>query len=194
MGGERKERLKDLYERIRRDSDYRNERMGEVLVPGMGPVEGNPAVLVGEAPGREEETRGSPFVGPAGRNLNKLLEHIDLSRERVFITNLIKYRPIASNGRNRSPSPIECRRALPYLIEELAILSPRLVVCLGLSAAKILLDDPGMRMSEANGVCFQKQGLTIMVTYHPSPLNYVVSEKREALFNAFERIKGIVGR
>jgi uracil-DNA glycosylase family 4 len=96
--------LNKLYEEIRDDKYYRTPKMGRVFVPGTGPILNAPIVLVGEAPGREEEKQQKPFVGPAGKNLNTLLQSIGLSREQVFITNLLKYRPLTPSGGNRSPS------------------------------------------------------------------------------------------
>lgn len=183
--------LADLYDEIRRDPVYRTKRMGEVFVPGSGLLEGCPIVFIGEAPGREEEKLAAPFVGAAGKNLASQLREIGLARETVFITNLVKYRPFSENGRNRPPSPAEARRALPYLLKELKLLEPCIVVCLGLSAAKTLLGNARLTMNEANGCVFEMQGLKIMVTYHPSPLNYVIAWKREALSAAFKKLKAI---
>jgi DNA polymerase len=112
-----------------------------------------------------------------------------LKRESVFITNLIKYRPIAKTGGNRSPSSAETRRALPYLLDEIGILSPSLVVCLGLSSAKPLLRNPGLKMSDANGLIYDRHGLKMLVTYHPSPFNYRIPRKREAITQAFRRLR-----
>jgi uracil-DNA glycosylase family 4 len=178
-----------LFEKIQRDPNYRNEKMGRVFVPGTGSLRNHSIVFIGEAPGREEESQGSPFVGPAGRNLDKLLEHIGLSRNQVFITNLLKFRPITPGGRNRSPSPSEGRRAVPYLLRELTVLSPQLIVCLGLSSARTLLEDSILGMRSTNGLFFQKHGFTILVTYHPSPFNFTNLEKRTALFQAFQRVR-----
>lgn len=185
----RRKNLEGLYARIQADPLARNGRMGGIFVPGVGSLVGGLPVLIGEAPGREEELRREPFVGQAGQNLGALLEEIGWAREGVFISNLVKYRPIDAQGRNRSPSLSEGRYALPYLLEELTILSPPLVVCLGLSAARILLEIRGLKMGPANGSCFMKHGYRILVTYHPSPFNFHVSSKRAALLAAFHRLK-----
>ena len=185
----RRTALEALYARIRADLEYRSEAMGTAFVPGSGSPEAG-VVFVGEAPGRDEERLGAPFVGAAGRNLAALLEAAGLSRERVFITNLVKYRPLTPGGGNRRPSPAETRRALPYLLDELAVLSPRLVVCLGAAAAEALLSRrPLRRMAEANGALFSAYGLRLLVTYHPSPFNYLSPEKRRAMREAFGRIR-----
>ena len=145
-------------------------------------------MFIGEAPGREEERERQPFVGPAGKNLASLIGEVGISQEHLHITNLLKYRPVTAKGENRSPTLAESRYCLPYLLEELEILSPGLVVCLGLSSAKALLNDTGLKMTDANGTLFEKHGLKILVTYHPSPFNYRVPSKREALHKAFGRI------
>ena len=166
--------------------------MGSVFVPGWGTLEDGRLVLVGEAPGRDEEVSQRPFVGAAGRNLTTLLGEIGLTREDVYITNLVKFRPLTSKGGNRSPNTGEQRHALPYLLEELKILTPRLVVCLGLPAASALLEDSGLKMSSANGVAFHRHSFLTIVTYHPSPLNYNTPAKREALHADFGRIRSIL--
>jgi DNA polymerase len=191
MQDDRVKKLLDLYRRAQEDPNYRNENMGEIFVPGRGSLESG-LVLIGEAPGREEERERAPFVGPAGLNLNSLLASIGLTREQVFITNLVKYRPRSPRGENRAPTARESRYALPYLLEELIVLDPDLVVCLGLSAAKTLLEDPGLKMSEANGTVFELRGFKVLVTYHPSPYNYKVPEKREATQASFKRLQQLL--
>jgi DNA polymerase len=187
-------RLEDLYAAIQNDPLYRSELMGTVFVPGSGSLHNEPVVFVGEAPGKDEEKAQRPFVGAAGKNLNELLHAIGLSRSEVFITNLIKYRPRNPDGSNRAPRPNESRVALPYLLTELEILSPSLVVCLGLSAAKALLEKPALKMSEANGALYMRDNLRVFVTYHPSPYNYLLEEKRRALKDAFYRIQNLASK
>jgi DNA polymerase len=187
MESEKLKRLEALYLRVRTDPDYRNENMGQVFVPGAGSMQSG-VVFIGEAPGREEEREETPFVGPAGQNLNALLALIGLARDAVFITNLVKYRPVTPRGENRAPNARESRRALPYLFEELELLCPAMVVCLGLSPAKALLQNPGLRMGEANGTTLELRGYKVFTTYHPSPFNYRVPAKREATEDSFLRL------
>jgi uracil-DNA glycosylase family 4 len=189
--GEKKQAIETLYRKVTEDPEYRSEAMGTIFVPGDGSTEAR-IVLVGEAPGRDEELQGRPFVGAAGRNLARLLERIGLSRKDVFITNLVKYRPFEPDGKNRKPTLRESKRALPYLTEELRLLEPDLVVCLGSSAAAMLLDRPSLRMSQANGEVFEKDGLRILVSYHPSPYNYLSPEKRAAMETAFETLAALL--
>jgi uracil-DNA glycosylase len=187
---EKEENLARLYARIKKDPLYRTARMGEVFVPGRGTLRDAAIVLVGEAPGRNEEKLGFPFAGAAGRNLDALLLEAALSREDIFITNLVKYRPVTAEGGNRSPSLPESRRALPYLLEELAILAPCLVVCLGLSAAKALIGGP-IKMEDANGTVVGRFGMKMLATYHPSPFNYMIAKKREAMVRVFRTLKAL---
>lgn len=177
-----------LYDAIRNDPLYRNRNMGEVFVPGDGSLKDGIIVLIGEAPGRDEEKEGKPFVGAAGRNLNTLLREIGLSREDIFITNLLKYRPRTPTGANRAPSSSESRYALPFLRAELKLLRPGLAVCLGLSPAKALLNTPHLKMAEVNGAVFRSEGLKLFVTYHPSPFNFMIPEKNKALREAFRQL------
>ena len=192
MRSAKADKLQTLYELIQSDGSYRTAGMGSTFVPGVGAVENSPIVLVGEAPGREEEKEREPFVGAAGKNLNTILSNVGLSRDRIFITNLVKYRPLTDSNDNRSPSAAESRRALPYLIEELQILDPRVVVCLGLSSAKALVGESSLRMKAANAHFFEKHGLIILVTYHPSPFNYMIAAKREAMEMAFRKLEEFI--
>jgi uracil-DNA glycosylase len=191
MVGGRREQLNRLYLEVQGDQHYRNEAMGVVFVPGAGNPQST-VVLVGEAPGREEEIRRRPFVGSAGTNLDTLLRHISWTRDDLFITNLIKYRPLTAQGGNRKPSLKEGRYALSYLIRELAILEPQLVVCLGSSAASVLLGQPGLKMASVNGREIVWNNRTFFVTYHPSPLNYNNPQRHREMLEAFERLRDIV--
>jgi uracil-DNA glycosylase len=181
--------LEKLYEAIRQDRHYRTTRMGETFVPGIGYTEDAPIVLVGEAPGKQEEKQRRPFMGAAGKNLETLLTGIGLSRNEVFITNLVKFRPTGKNDGNRCPSIGESKNALPYLLDELRILAPRVVVCLGLCSAKALLVEPMLKMDAANAQVFKKHGFEILITYHPSPNNYMITERRKGMEKAFQNLK-----
>jgi DNA polymerase len=191
MDGTKEQQLQRLYREVQKDNRYRHERMGPVFVPGAGNTQ-SAVVLVGEAPGREEEIQRLPFVGSAGENLNTLLRFVQWVREELFITNLVKYRPFTTKGGNRKPSLQESRYALGYLLRELAILNPQLVVCLGNSAASVLLGQPGLKMTSMNGKDFPWNNRTLFVTYHPSPLNYNNPHRRREMLKAFERLRELV--
>ncbi len=129
---------------------------------------GNPAadlVLVGEAPGRQEDLKGEPFVGQAGKLLDKMLAAIDLSRQEVYILNVLKCRP----PENRDPRPAEVDQCRPYLNRQLSIIRPRLIVALGRVAAKTLLKVEDS-LKNMRGRVFNYEGIELMATYHPAAL------------------------
>lgn len=128
--------------------------------------EGDPharIVFVGEAPGAEEDKQGKPFVGRAGHLLSELLAGIGLSREDVFIANVLKCRP----PNNRDPEPREIESCSPYLLTQLSLIAPDIIVCLGRHAASTLLgtDAP---MRDLRGRTLPWQGMQVLVTYHPA--------------------------
>lgn len=132
-------------------------------------------MVIGEAPGAEEDRRGEPFVGPAGQLLNAMLKAIGHEREAVFIANVIKCRP----PNNRDPSPAEVAACLPYLQRQLALVAPRAILCVGRVAAQSLLgtDEPVGRL---RGRRHEFGGRPLVVTYHPSYLLRAPGEKRKA--------------
>jgi len=187
---EKAKRLEGLYSRIQNDPGYRSLMMSDIFVPGRGTLDAGAIVLIGEAPGRDEEKCLSPFVGAAGKNLDKLLGEAGILRDEVFITNVVKYRPVSPEGKNRNPSASERARAIPFLLEELEILAPGLAICLGLCPARALLGgNPAMR--ELNGEVFRKFGIEILVTYHPSPFNYMVAGKRDEMTRVFRTLRDL---
>ncbi|HEX9006030.1 MAG TPA: uracil-DNA glycosylase [Bacteroidota bacterium] len=129
---------------------------------------GNPKatfMVVGEAPGADEDAQGEPFVGRAGQLLNKILAAIGFSREDVYIANILKSRP----PNNRKPLPDEVEACLPYLQKQIALIHPEVILCLGLTAAENLLDTKES-MSRLRGRVLEYQGIPLMVTYHPAAL------------------------
>ncbi|MCB5257715.1 MAG: uracil-DNA glycosylase [Candidatus Cloacimonadaceae bacterium] len=130
--------------------------------------EGNPdalAMLIGEAPGVQENIYGRPFVGPAGNLLTNMLKAINLSREDVYICNIVKCRP----PNNRNPEPEEREACLPYLLEQIEIIQPKLILMLGLVAAQTLLNTK-LSMEKLRQTTHSFQGIKTFVTYHPSAL------------------------
>ncbi|OGP82726.1 MAG: uracil-DNA glycosylase [Deltaproteobacteria bacterium RBG_16_54_11] len=128
--------------------------------------EGNPQarlVFVGEAPGREEDLQGRPFVGRAGELLTRIIEAIDLTREEVYIANIVKCRPPG----NRNPQPDEIRTCLPFLRRQLETIRPRIICALGTFAAQTLLETEE-RISILRGRFYAYQGARLMPTYHPA--------------------------
>ncbi|MEG1560706.1 MAG: uracil-DNA glycosylase [Clostridia bacterium] len=132
-------------------------------------------MLVGEGPGRDEDLSGVPFVGAAGKLLDKMLLSIDLSRNMVYIANIVKCRP----PMNRNPLEAEANACLPYLRAQVALVRPKIIVCLGATAAKYIFD-PDVKITRDRGKFKQKQGTWIICTYHPAALLRDPSKKREA--------------
>ena len=129
---------------------------------------GNPnadVVVIGEAPGAEEDKQGLPFVGRAGQLLTKILEAIQLSREDVFICNILKCRP----PENRQPLPTEIEVCEPYLKKQLALIKPAFILALGLTAVNTLLKAKHT-MADIRGQLFDYSGVKMLVTYHPAAL------------------------
>jgi uracil-DNA glycosylase len=132
------------------------------------PGEGNPKarlVLVGEGPGATEDATGRPFVGQAGQLLDSILQAIDVPRETVYITNIVKCRP----PQNRKPLPDEIAACIPYLHRQLDLIRPKVIVALGGTAGEALL---GVRKSlgELRGKVHTFNGIPLVVTYHPAAL------------------------
>lgn len=139
---------------------------------------GNPEaklVFVGEAPGAEEDRQGLPFVGAAGQLLTKMIASIGLSREEVFIANVLKCRPPG----NRSPQPQEIENCEPYLALQLALIRPRIICALGAFAARTLLKTH-LPISSLRGKIMSYEGIPVVCTFHPAYLLRSPSEKRKA--------------
>jgi len=131
-------------------------------VPGTGPVDAE-IMIVGEAPGFTEDVQGKPFVGPAGKLLDTLLNQIGLSRQQVFITNVLKCRP----PQNRDPMPNEAETCLPYLRQQFALVRPKAVLVLGRHALERMLPGVGS-ISRVHGQIFMRSGVAFMPCYHPA--------------------------
>ena len=145
------------------------------IVLGMGVQ--NPLVLVvGEAPGAEEDEQGLPFVGPAGQLLDKMLAAINLSRStNCYIANILKCRP----PQNRTPKIEEANACIAYLKAQIHILKPKMILAMGRTAAQTLLDSPE-GINTLRGRFFETEGITMLATYHPSALLRDPSLKRPA--------------
>lgn len=161
-------------------------------VPGVGPATAR-IVFVGEAPGRHEDRQGEPFVGAAGRFLDELLASVGLRRDHVFITNVVKSRPVAGPlpGRNRAPTGEELDACAPWLEEQLRILKPAVVVTLGRIALERFL--PGKRISEVHGRSYRRGTMTILPLYHPAMALYR-RDRLEILRQDFRQIPRLLQR
>lgn len=146
---------------------------------------GNPRaqlMLVGEAPGYDEERLREPFVGKAGQKLNDILRAMGLARESVYISNICKFRPSMGENQgtaNRPPTPDEIAACLPLVLAEIRAIEPVCIVCLGATAARGLLGQEGS-VSSLRGKWWDNQGVPVRVTYHPSYLlrNEALSARR----------------
>lgn len=119
------------------------------IVPGTGNPE-SPLAIVGEAPGQDEDESGLPFVGPAGQLLNEFVDRAGLDREQLWITNLVKYRPVYGDNRNRAPFNSESRACRGYLARELGIVNPKVVVLCGKYAYQAVF--PGASVTRDHGI------------------------------------------
>lgn len=137
-------------------------------VPGEGRM--RPDILfIGEGPGETEDNFGKPFIGNAGQLLDKVIERMGYRREDIFIANIVKCRPPG----NREPSRDEADACLPFLIRQIEILKPKVIVCLGRSAMNFLLNSEYSIM-EKRGQLFDFKGIPLIPTYHPS---YILHQK-----------------
>ena len=126
-------------------------------------------MLVGEAPGYQEEREREPFVGPAGQKLNDILKAMGLGREAVYISNIVKFRPAMPNQttNNRKPTAEEMAACLPFIREEVKIVRPKCIVALGATAAEGLLGLTGA-VAKMRGSWYEFEGIPARVTYHPA--------------------------
>jgi uracil-DNA glycosylase family 4 len=150
--------------------------------------DGNPdaeIVFIGEAPGKNEDLQGLPFVGAAGKFLNELLGSINLERQQIYITNIVKYRP----PENRDPLPHEKAAFLPYLTQQIAIIQPKMVATLGRHSLNCFL--PNLQISEVHGQPKRYKGQVFLPLFHPAAALYN-GAMRQTLFDDFMKIPTIL--
>src|ERR1700757_5286303 len=163
---------------------------------------GNPdaeIMFIGEAPGADEDRQGEPFVGRAGQLLTKIIKAMGFARDDVYIANILKCRPDTpgSSYGNRAPTPREMQTCRPYLMEQIEIIKPKVIVALGAVAVEGLLG-PRSPMRELRGRWTSFDGTPLMITYHPAYLlrNQSPSEKRkvwEDMMQVLERLEKPIG-
>jgi len=152
---------------------------------------GNPhasLVFVGEAPGAEEDRQGLPFVGAAGQLLTKMIASIGLSREEVFITNVLKCRPPG----NRPPRPLEIENCSPYLSEQISLIQPKIICALGTTAAQSLLRISAP-ISALRGRLHDFMGIPVLCTFHPAYLLRYPAEKRKS-WEDLKKLRGLLDK
>lgn len=141
----------------------------------------SPVLFIGEAPGQNEDMQGEPFVGRSGALLDKMLAAIDLDRNRnIYIGNMVKCRP----PENRDPKPDEVNLCIHYLRTQIAILKPKIIVCLGRIAAQYIID-PKFKVTKEHGQFVSKEGALMMGTFHPAALLRNPLQKPEGMEDFF---------
>jgi uracil-DNA glycosylase len=160
------------------------------LVMGDGNVNAD-LVFIGEAPGKNEDEQGLPFVGAAGKFLNEMLAQAGMVRADVYITNIVKYRP----PNNRDPLPEEKKAFWPYLLKQLQIIEPKVVITLGRHSMEYFL--PDMRISQIHGqakrIQFGDEKLVIVPLYHPAAALYNGS-MRQTLIDDFLAVPDVIAK
>lgn len=158
------------------------------LVIGDGNLDAE-IVFIGEAPGKNEDLQGKPFVGAAGKFLNEMLAAAGMDRNDVYITNIVKYRP----PNNRDPSPEEKAAFWPYLLKQLLIINPKVVITLGRHSMEYFL--PGMKIGEVHGeakrIEFGDHKIVIMPLFHPAAALYNGS-LRQTLIDDFLKVPEVI--
>lgn len=171
--GGRAQALEELRAEVMADRDTPLSRHATQAVFGEGPLD-PPLMLVGEQPGDEEDLRGRPFVGPAGRLLDEMLEEAGVSRPAVYVTNAVKHFKFTPTGKRRlhqSPNAGDIAHYRPFLLREIAIVKPRLILALGGTAARALMNDRTMRVGALRGrTLHMPEGPPLRVMVHPSYL------------------------
>lgn len=154
------------------------------LVFGVGSPDAQ-LVFIGEAPGKNEDLQGEPFIGAAGKFLNEMLASIGLERKDIYITNIVKYRPPA----NRDPTPEEIAAFVPYLKRQIEVIKPKIVIFLGRHAMSVFL--PELKISQAHGQPVRKGGQVYMPLFHPAAALYN-GGLRQTLLDDFAKIPAIL--
>jgi uracil-DNA glycosylase len=169
-------------------------RARQNVVFGVGNVH-SPLMFVGEAPGADEDAQGEPFVGKAGQLLTRIIQAMGFTRDTVFIANILKCRPDTpgQSAGNRKPTPAEMQTCLPYLLEQIKLIQPKVIVALGATAVEGLLGKT-VGISRLRGHFQVFQGTPIMPTYHPAYLlrNQSLAAKREVwedMLQVLERLE-----
>jgi len=155
------------------------------LVFGVGDPHAR-VMFIGEAPGKNEDLTGEPFVGAAGKLLDELLASIDIERAQVYIANLVKCRPPG----NRDPEPLEIGTCAPFLSRQIELIAPDVIVTLGRFSAHAVLEVT-TPITAIRGKLFHRHGRRIVPVFHPAAALYDGS-KREVLFDDFKRIRVVL--
>jgi uracil-DNA glycosylase family 4 len=188
--GDPKKELEELHQKIRACVACPLHRTRTQAVPGVGNARAR-VMLIGEGPGRMEDLKGEPFVGQAGQFLDRLLASVGLTRQEVYITNVVKCRPVrgAPPYENRPPNAEEIAACAPWLDQQLALIQPKLIVTLGRYAMEAFL--PGKKISEVHGKLFSRGDQIVLPLYHPAVALYRADQK-ETLIEDFQIIREVL--
>lgn len=185
------EQLRKIHEKWFEKCDTPLKETATQPVPGDGNADAD-IVFIGEAPGKNEDIQGKPFVGAAGKFLNQMLEEIGTKRENVYITNIVKYRP----PNNRDPEPEEKEACKDWLLEELNLISPKLIAFLGRHSLQYFF--PNEKISQIHGKLLIKKIPKLptkyfFALYHPAAALYNGS-MREVLMNDFKKLPKVLDK
>jgi len=178
--------IKEIEEQIKNCKKCRLREQRDKYVIGEGSLDAK-IMFVGEGPGRDENRVGRPFVGRAGQLLDKILNSVDISREDIYITNVVKCWP----PNNRNPRQDEIKACFPYLTSQISLINPKIIVTLGNFATKLLLNEQNKGITALRGKVFDwVGGIKIVPMFHPSYLlrNYTV-EARKATWEDIKLVK-----
>lgn len=173
--------LKEIYHQTQTCQKCELWETRNSVVFGEGSIRAN-IMMIGEGPGQVEDELGRPFVGPAGQLLSKILQCVDLKREEIYITNVVKCRP----PKNRVPRPEECSACMNYLRGQVALIRPKIIVCLGKVAASAIISED-FKITRLRGTVYERKGFYIIPTFHPSALLRDESKKKYA-YEDFKKI------
>ncbi|MFW6285649.1 MAG: uracil-DNA glycosylase [Nanoarchaeota archaeon] len=194
---DKNKKLKELKLKIINELECSLKVNSNNIVFGKGNIDAK-IMLIGEAPGVQEDLQGIPFCGRSGKELNKLLNHINLNIDDVYITNILKYRP----QKNQNPTIEQIKNHTPYLIEQIKIIKPKIIVTLGNYSTKFVLSGFEIeKMIEVDGISkihgilknikFNNSEFIVMPIYHPAAMLYK-PQLKEDFQNDFEKIKKII--
>lgn len=158
------ETLAELRSLCNEADELRTDLDATNLVFGVGDPNAD-LMIIGEAPGFNEDKQGEPFVGEAGQLLDKIMGAINFKRDEIYIANILKHRP----PNNRDPKPEERQRSLPYLLRQIELVDPKLILCVGRISATTLLNED-TSLSKLRGTFHPFHGRELMATYHPAAL------------------------
>lgn len=179
-----KDSLADVYDEYQEDPRFDHLRTAN-FVPGSGNPYQPQIMFIGEAPGAKEDATGEPFVGAAGQVLDDILAVLGLTRRKVFITNVVKYRP----PNNRTPTPDEIATAKPYLNREVRLIRPHVIVPLGRVALTLVSSKASI--SHIHGRVFRRNGWLFLPMYHPAAVLYDRS-KHEVMMQDCKQLRRLI--